>query len=99
MLRIFADVIAAADFFEQLPFAEFIAKDDCVDGPVLFVELYQHIENDLVIGLKKGFAVDDLHSLADDVFFKHHRRQQGTFQLRLNAAATGRIAGATEGFH
>ena len=81
MLRIAREVRVAADLFEQLPLDQLLAEDDRVDRAVLLVELEQHVEDDLVVGLEERLAVDDLHDLADHLLVEHHRREQAHLRL------------------
>src|SRR5204862_4004921 len=70
------EVGQAADFLEQLALGEFFAKDHAVDGTILLVKLDDDVENDLVVGLIEGLAIDDLHDLTNHVLVEHHGRQQ-----------------------
>jgi hypothetical protein len=81
----------------------FSSQDHRVHGPVLLVELYQDVEDDLVVGLVEGLAVDDLHDLPDHLLVEHHRGEQA--HLRLNGvgrqpvelAGDGRVDELTQG--
>ena len=46
-----------------------------INRAVLFVQLHDDIENDLMIGLIKRFAIDDLHDVADHLLVEQHRSQ------------------------
>src|SRR5262249_12292423 len=76
-----AEISLPADFFEQLTFAELFAENNRVDKAVLLIQLYEHIENDLVICLKERIAIDDLNRLANDFLFEHHRGEQAHLAL------------------
>jgi hypothetical protein len=69
----------AADFVEELAFGEFLAEDDGVDGSVLFVEFEEDVEDDLVVGLEEGVAIDEGDDVADGLFIEHHGGEEAHF--------------------
>ena len=89
------DIRCAPDFLQKLPLAQFLEQNDRVDRPVHLVQLHEHVEDDLVIGLIERVAVDHSNDFADHLFFEHHRGQEAHFGFDGMGRKTVELAGQT----
>ena len=83
----------AADLFQKLALFQLILHDHRVDRAVLLVKLDQNVINDLMIGLVKRLAIDDLHDIADHLLVEHHRSDEANFRFDRMRRQAIKLAG------